>query len=353
QNGAGVGVGGGKFDPDDVSGDVINNVNAGYGGSGVHAGTASSKSAATSVPSSGSLDPVVDLPPIAKPPETTPAVSSSFGMDPHVPSVPSVPSERVVSSAAGSVSRVSPIPPPGRFPRGLLPVGVVTYTQLFGRDELGRIEAQVDATDVMARRGLLPPGCYHHSTGVRSAGDADTAEGSVALKRTKMFFGARYLWTREQMSQADARIAGGVRVDVPPPLRWMRHQVEEPLVGCGVIPRGFVDSIALNLYHDGSEGIQSHYDDAARFRRPIYSLRLFSDSRLSFGGHLFGNTNNDFFVPMPRGCVTVMEDDSYAANGIKHCVRPADMAGKSAALILRGIRPEAMRRARELLLTET
>jgi hypothetical protein len=46
---------------------------------------------------------------------------------------------------------------------------------------------------------------------------------------------------------------------------------------------------------------QSHFDDAARFRRPIYSLRLFSDSRLSFGGHLFGSTNNDFFVPMPRG----------------------------------------------------
>ena len=33
-------------------------------------------------------------------------------------------------------------------------------------------------------------------------------------------------------------------------------QVEGPLVSCGVMPRGFVDSVALNLYHDGSEGIQ-------------------------------------------------------------------------------------------------
>ena len=38
----------------------------------------------------------------------------------------------------------------------------------------------------------------------------------------------------------------------------------------------------------GSEGIQSHYDDAGRFDRPIYSLRLFSDSRLSFGTQLYG-----------------------------------------------------------------
>ena len=34
--------------------------------------------------------------------------------------------------------------------------------------------------------------------------------------------------------------------------------------------------------------LQSHYDDAARFSQPIYSLRLFSDSRLSFGTQLYG-----------------------------------------------------------------
>ncbi len=30
-----------------------------------------------------------------------------------------------------------------------------------------------------------------------------------------------------------------------------------------------------------------------------------------------------------------MEENSYAANGVKHCVRPCDMMGKSAAVILR------------------
>ena len=33
---------------------------------------------------------------------------------------------------------------------------------------------------------------------------------------------------------------------------------EKPLVAAGVLPEGFVDSWALNLYHDGSEGIQPH-----------------------------------------------------------------------------------------------
>jgi hypothetical protein len=36
----------------------------------------------------------------------------------------------------------------------------------------------------------------------------------------------------------------------------MRRQVEAPLVAASLMEPGFVDSIALNMYHDGSEGIQ-------------------------------------------------------------------------------------------------
>lgn len=32
----------------------------------------------------------------------------------------------------------------------------------------------------------------------------------------------RYMWTKEQMIDPEARIAGGVRVDVPPPPSWMK-----------------------------------------------------------------------------------------------------------------------------------
>ena len=50
-----------------------------------------------------------------------------------------------------------------------------------------------------------------------------TAGKAGLPKRTKFFFGARYLWTREQMScTAAARRAHGVRVDVPAPPAWMQ-----------------------------------------------------------------------------------------------------------------------------------
>ena len=64
--------------------------------------------------------------------------------------------------------------------------------------------------------------------------------------------------------------------------------MEQALVRANLVQPGFFNSWALNLYHDGSEGIQSHYDDPDRFEQPIYSLRLFSDSRLSFGTQLYG-----------------------------------------------------------------
>ena len=40
-----------------------------------------------------------------------------------------------------------------------------------------------------------------------------------------------------------------------------------------------------------------------------------------------------------------MEENSYAANGVKHCVRPCDMTGKSAAIILRQMHSQVVSEA--------
>lgn len=61
-------------------------------------------------------------------------------------------------------------------------------------------------------------------------------------------------------------------------------------------------------------------------------------------------TNGSFSIPLPRGAVLVL--DGYAANGVRHCVRPVDMSGKSAGLILRRINPEARATAKALHLQE-
>eukprot|EP00887_Chlorella_sp_A99_P005933 scaffold29.g5933.t1 len=260
----------------------------------------------------------------------------------------------------------------------LLPVGCTTYVEVFTAAEVAAIEAACDGLDAHASDGLLPDSCFHRTSTKARTGTAylphraplpadvsildhllcstdaplPSTQGGMA-KRTKYFFGARYSWTREQLAQPNARIAGGVRVDVPPLPRCLRELAEAPLVAAGLVPPGFVDSIACNMYHDGSEGLQSHFDDAARFSQPIFSLRLFSDCRLSFGTQLYGSTNGAFCIPLPHGAVLVLEKGSYAANGVKHCVRPMDMAGKSAALVLRRINPEARLAAEQLHLEET
>ncbi len=63
----------------------------------------------------------------------------------------------------------------------------------------------------------------------------------------------------------------------------------------------------MNVYHDGKEGLAQHFDDAVRFKQPIYSVRLFSDCRLSFGSQFYGFCNGAFCVPLPRGCIAVLE----------------------------------------------
>ena len=76
-------------------------------------------------------------------------------------------------------------------------------------------------------------------------------------------------------------------------------------------------------------------------------MRTFSDCRLSFGSQLYGFCNGAFTIPLPRGCICVMEgnlynlflENSYSSNGVKHCIRPCDMTGKSSALILRQMHP--------------
>jgi hypothetical protein len=50
-------------------------------------------------------------------------------------------------------------------------------------------------------------------------------------------------------------VAAGVRADVSQPPLWMKSKLEEPLVKGGVIDKDFVNSVALNVYHDGSEGL--------------------------------------------------------------------------------------------------
>ena len=50
------------------------------------------------------------------------------------------------------------------------------------------------------------------------------------------------------------------------PPEWMREQVENHLVKANILEKNFVNSYAMNVYHDGTEGLAQHFDDATRFK---------------------------------------------------------------------------------------
>jgi hypothetical protein len=59
------------------------------------------------------------------------------------------------------------------------------------------------------------------------------------VKRTKFFFGARYIWSRQQLSDPHSMVAAGIRVDVSEPPKWTKDLVEHPMVEEGIIPKVF------------------------------------------------------------------------------------------------------------------
>lgn len=92
----------------------------------------------------------------------------------------------------------------------LLPLGVTTYNDLFDSEYLHGIEEECDKLHKKSCDGKLPKECFH-STWSRKG----------ILKRTKYFFGSRYLWHRDQLASPEAKIANGIRNDVPLPPKWM------------------------------------------------------------------------------------------------------------------------------------
>ena len=184
---------------------------------------------------------------------------------------------------------------------------------------------------------------------------AQHVRGSHTCPPKCLLLGRRALWQIGWCMQAWSREAGWT---LPASTCKLQHHFGEHnlYVNVMILTTGQLSiSDDCASYHDGTEGLQSHYDDSHRFERPIYSLRLFSDSRLSFGTQLYGwvnfapspcaatqlgfkpdsirhqaahrFSNGAFTVDMPRGCITVLEAGGYAVEGVKHCVRPMDLAG--------------------------
>ena len=74
------------------------------------------------------------------------------------------------------------------------------------------------------------------------------------------------MWTKEQLSEPFSHVAAGVRGDVSQAPVWIKNMIITPFEKANLVEKGFINSIAMNVYHDGTEGLAQHYDDATRFK---------------------------------------------------------------------------------------
>ena len=76
----------------------------------------------------------------------------------------------------------------------------------------------------------------------------------ASVRRTKFFFGYRYMWTKCQLAEPHSMVAAGVRRDVSQRPEWMNRLIQK-LETDNIIPKNFINSVACNVYHDGKEGL--------------------------------------------------------------------------------------------------
>ncbi|XP_057671865.1 RNA demethylase ALKBH5-like [Diorhabda carinulata] len=156
--------------------------------------------------------------------------------------------------------------------------------------------------------------------------------------RIKYFFGERYTYG----SQNGENGIGSERLypknSVDPIPTWITKGIINPLIEAKILPKDFVNSVVINDYQPGG-CIVSHIDPPHIFDRPIVSLSLFSDSALCFGCKFHYKplrcSQPLLKLEMPRGVVTSLS--GFAANEITHCVRPEDITGRRAVIMLRRV----------------
>ena len=86
------------------------------------------------------------------------------------------------------------------------------------------------------------------------------------------------------------------------------------------ISKAFFNQAVCNIYQRPGSSLGVHRDEISLFSRPIFSLRLLSNSRLSFNNTGLGmmQTANHFSIPLPRGAFLRME--GLAANNCQQYV---------------------------------
>jgi alkylated DNA repair dioxygenase AlkB len=163
------------------------------------------------------------------------------------------------------------------------------------------------------------------------------------LKRKKIFLGYRYSYGHSK-KQSNKEVLG-VYNDVDPIHKYtliadLVDKVKN--MPCFHDKTFNPNQVVINLYEEKGARLGAHVDNKFLFRRPIVSLRLFSDATLMFGVRGLGinTTNVTVKVPQKRGEVSLMEN--FAANNFNHGINKKSINRKSISILIREVTPEAI-----------
>ena len=175
-----------------------------------------------------------------------------------------------------------------------------------------------------------------------------TLDESIHRKRVKLFLGYRYAYgAMKENQQKKSRLFNDVdSLDVAPSLVGKIKQ--EISSGLKLVPVDFINQAVLNYYMKAGSSLGVHQDDKHLFHRPIISLRLFSDSVLSFNCKGMGMQETPSFFPIEQkvGTITLME--GLASDCMLHCIRSRDINKKSLSIIFRRVTDVAMAEMHQL-----
>lgn len=244
---------------------------------------------------------------------------------------------------------------------GTPPLSASSHLKVFTDEQLRAHEAWLQQVFRALDEGkfdALPAGVDKDETASTQAASAEhgakrSRKSPAGTGRTKLFFGYAY----EYGPQRDAgdqlfEPSAGVSAATWPIPEHITKNVLPRLAEVGAIPGvDWVTAVAVNRYAPNSRGLGAHVDSPSRFERPIVSLRLLSDARLTYGPDGQGATSPEFRLPHPRNTVLVLHAGGYAADGTTHAVRSDDLTGdESASLIARRFCEAPATAAEQLLL---
>uniref|UniRef100_A0A7S3PRC6 Uncharacterized protein n=1 Tax=Aplanochytrium stocchinoi TaxID=215587 RepID=A0A7S3PRC6_9STRA len=211
------------------------------------------------------------------------------------------------------------------FSRNGTKFGVDQWSDLFTENEVRKMQYEVlTATDPMNLIRYKP----------------NTVDIEPSKYRLKLFLGYRYSYGHGCNLAELYDDVESIHDVLPYTSKLVTDRLKEFAIIKSDSGSRYFDQVVANVYKRTSSSLGVHQDDSDLFEFPVFSLRLFSESVLSFGCKGVGMQETDKFVsvPLKRGVLTSMYH--IAAENFNHCIRPCDITEYSTSLIFRRVKNE-------------